>query len=202
MTGVVSGFVPAVIGILLGVVSDLPQPAQDLIRSAPKVATIRGALLYGGGGILGAKGGKRVLGRFLGGSASKASRTNVSTSGGTPESIKDDETAFTLPGFLPVSKGIRKVSHNEIHAIELGIVVGFVVIWLFSIGRTNAAGVIVVAFIAGALGFRRYKTKAVATVRMEPWYGFIAFAIGAAAGWLFFQGPVPPSIQVPGSIPV
>lgn len=192
MTGALGGLVPTAVAVLLGLLTTLTQFLQDVIQAAPSVASLKGALVYGGGGILGVQGSRKLLGRFRSKTTPQASGTNVSTSGGTPASIKQDETAFTLPGFLPVSEGIRHVTHNEIHAIELGAVVGFVTIWLFSIGRTNAAGGIVVAFIAGCLGFRRYKSKAVATIRMEPWYAFVAFGLGAAGAWLFFQGAIPP----------
>jgi hypothetical protein len=174
------------------VVSQLPEPIRDLIESAPPLRSAEGAAVYGSGGMMTIGGILKVIGRFRSKStptaaAPTAGGTVVTTAkGGTPPSIKNDKTAFTLPGFLPVSKGIRKVSHNEIHALELGAVVGFLVLWLYSVGRQNVAAGLTILFVAGALGFERYKTKAIATVRMEPWYAFVAFAMGAGgAYWVF-----------------
>lgn len=201
MTGTAATVGPEPALVVLSLVSDLldslPPEVRELVEAAPAPATVQGAVLYGGTAILGGAGLKKLVGRLRSGSTATASGatgtvvTTADSSGGIPESIKHDEAAFTLPSFLPVSKGIREVTHNEVHAFELGIVVGFVTVWLYSIGRTNAAGAIVVAFVAGGLGFRRYKSKAVATVRMEPWYAFLAFAAGAGGGWLFFEGMVP-----------
>lgn len=82
--------------------------------------------------------------------------------------------AFTLPVILPASEGIREVTHDEIHALELGFIVGIASAWLYVIGRTAIVGTIVVVFIFGSLEYRRYSIKAFKTVRKEPWYGLIA----------------------------
>lgn len=47
---------------------------------------------------------------------------------------------------------------------------------------------IVVAFVAGSLGFKRYSIKGVKTIRMEPWYALLAFAVGGGIGWGVFVG--------------
>ena len=136
---------------------------------------------------------RTLLGRLRGGSQGPAPTNEAATSTtvratSTGTSARKAGVAFTLPSFLPVSAGIRRVTHNEIHAVELGAVVGFVVVWLLSVGRTDPAITIVVAFVAGALGFKRYSSKAVKTVRMEPWYALLALLAGAGAGFAFFQG--------------
>ncbi|QAU14013.1 hypothetical protein EKH57_15585 [Halorubrum sp. BOL3-1] len=102
------------------------------------------------------------------------------------DDLSHDEAAFTLPAAIPLSKGVRKVTHNEIHALELGLVVGVVTSWLLSTGRENSAAFLVLAFVAGTLGVRRYGTKAFETVRLEPWYAVVAFAVGGGAGYLFY----------------
>jgi hypothetical protein len=173
-------------------VSNLPEPIQNLVESAPPLQSSEGLAVYGSGGMMTVGGVLKIYGRFKSSSPATASAptaagTVVTTAkGGTPPGIKNDKTAFTLPGFLPVSKGIRKVSHNEVHALELGAVLGFVVMWLYSVGRQNVAAGLTILFVAGALGFERYKSKAIATVRMEPWYAFVAFAIGAGGAYGVF----------------
>jgi hypothetical protein len=85
--------------------------------------------------------------------------------------------AFMLPASLPLSAGVRRVTHNEIHAVELGLVVGVVTIWLS--GRNGTAGVaLLVAFVSGTLGFRRYCSPAFHTTRREPWYALVALVVG------------------------
>lgn len=112
---------------------------------------------------------------------------SADTAGGTATAVgTTDDVAFTMPAFLPVSKGIRQVSHDEVHAIELGLVVGAIAIWLHSIGRTTIGTAIIVAFVAGSLGFRRYASKAFATLRHEPWYGLLALVAGAGVSWVVF----------------
>lgn len=101
------------------------------------------------------------------------------------------DVAFTLPSVLPLSKGVREVTHDEVHAVELGLVAGAAVSWLIALGRTDPAISLLVAFVAGGLGYRRYKTKAFATLRKEPWYGLVAFAIGAGIGYLLFFSSAP-----------
>jgi hypothetical protein len=188
----VGAVVAAVVLQSSDIVSQLPPPIRDLIEAAPPLRSAEGAAVYGSGGMMTIGGVLKVIGRFRSNSsptaaAPTAGGTVVTTAkGGTPPSIKNDKTAFTLPGFLPVSKGIRKVSHNEIHALELGVVAGFLVVWLYSIGRQNVAAGLTILFVAGALGFERYKSKAIATVRMEPWYAFVAFALGAGGAYGVF----------------
>lgn len=98
--------------------------------------------------------------------------------------------AFTLPGLLPVSRGVREVTHDEIHALELGFIVGLAAAWLYSVGRIELTVSILAVFIAGALGYKRYRSKAFETVRYEPWYGLIAFGAGAGLGYLLFVAQV------------
>lgn len=107
--------------------------------------------------------------------------TNASTGGGNKHSV-----AFTVPGIVPLSAGIRKVTHNEIHAIELGLVVGLVLAWLYDAGHTEPVLGILVAFVAGSLGYKRYSTKAFKTIRLEPWYALLALAAGGGLGWAIF----------------
>jgi hypothetical protein len=134
--------------------------------------------------------------------AAQSAGTSISTSStGTTEvattasaSGTKDKVAFTMPRFLPVSKGIRQVSHNEVHAIELGLVVGAIAVWLMSIGRTRVGTGIIIAFVAGSLGFKRYANKAFKTLRHEPWYGLLALVAGAGLGWVVF-------IEQPGAVP-
>ncbi|TSD09192.1 hypothetical protein DP107_16840 [Haloglomus irregulare] len=149
------------------------------------------AALYGGSGVA-SLGAVRYLIKRRAASGSSGG-TSVSTSGGasvattTRSGGSKHKVAFTLPSFLPVSKGIRSVTHNEIHALELGILVGGVSVWLFSVGRTRAVYGIVIAFVVGSLGFRRYGSKAFKTIRLEPWYALISLAIGAGLGWSLFM---------------
>jgi len=87
--------------------------------------------------------------------------------------------AFTLPSSLPLSTGVRRVTHNEIHAAELGFTVGIVTVWLARWNGT-AAVALLVAFVSGTLGFRRYCSKAFRTTRREPWYALLALVVGGA----------------------
>lgn len=117
--------------------------------------------------------------------ATSVSTTASGSVGGSKKSV-----AFTLPAILPVSKGIREVTTDEVHAMELGIVVGLVLSWLYGQGYTKPVFGILVAFVAGALGFKRYSSKAVKTIRLEPWYALIALALGSSVGWaLFIRDP-------------
>jgi hypothetical protein len=146
--------------------------------------------LYGGGGV-GAVGLVRYLVKRRA-SSSGLGGTSVSTGDGssvattTRSGGKKHKVAFTLPSFLPISQGIREVTHNEIHALELGVLVGLVSTWLFSVGRTRVVYAVIIAFVAGSLGFKRYGSKAFKTIRLEPWYALISLAVGAALGWSLF----------------
>jgi len=95
--------------------------------------------------------------------------------------------AFTLPSFLPISKGVREVTSNEVHAIELGAIVGFITLWLIHIGRRDAGFGLALVFVGGSLGYKRYSSKAFKTIRMEPWYALMAFAAGAGVATLVFD---------------
>jgi len=110
---------------------------------------------------------------------------STTASSGTVTGSKAD-VAFTLPTFLPVSKGIRQVSHNEVHAFELGLVVGLALTWLYSAGYTTPVATILVVFVTGSLGYRWYSSKAFRTVRHEPWYGLMALTGGCAIGYVLF----------------
>lgn len=49
------------------------------------------------------------------GVSAEKGRTTVGTTSNTGQALKKgDHPAFTLPGFLPLSKRVREVSHNEI----------------------------------------------------------------------------------------
>lgn len=99
---------------------------------------------------------------------------------------RKSNVAFTLPEFLPLSKGIRSVTHDEIHAMELGFVVGLILLWLYSIERVDLTVTILAVFVAGTLGYKRYRSKAFKTVRYEPWYALLTLALGAAVGYVLF----------------
>jgi hypothetical protein len=151
-----------------------------------------GSIATYGAGALGSVGVVRYLVRRRASSSGAGAGTSVSTSGGssvattTRSGGSKHKVAFTLPAILPVSKGIREVTHNEIHALELGVVVGVISVWLFSLGRTRAVYGIVIAFVAGSLGFKRYGSKAFKTIRLEPWYALLALAAGGVLGWSLF----------------
>jgi hypothetical protein len=174
----------------------VPPEAERLLGDLPRIVSTEGAALYGGGAL-----GVGALWRLVrnaravtdadqtvGGGTSVSTRSTGSSGGSA--SLGKDKAAFTLPGFLPLSKGIREVTHNEIHALELGFVAGFVVAWLYTLGRTNVAVGLAVTFVGGSLGYKRYKTKAFATIRLEPWYAMLALLGGAGAGWAFFTQEV------------
>ena len=113
--------------------------------------------------------------------------TTASTTTTSAGSAGKHKVAFTLPAILPVSKGIRQVTHNEIRAIELGFVVGLVLTWLYDAGHTEPALGILVAFVVGSLGFKRYGSKAFKTIRLELGYALLALAGGGALGWSIFM---------------
>lgn len=113
--------------------------------------------------------------------------STASLSGAT---VKKSDVAFTLPAFLPVSKGIRKVTHDEIHALELGLLVGLFSTWLYDAGHPKLTATIFVVFIAGSLGFKRYSSKAFRTTRHEPWYALGALLVGCSIAYgLFVADP-------------
>ncbi len=189
--------VVALLGVALQLDGLIP---QEIIQALPEPLSASGALFYGAwglfsyavvtkvGGLLRSSGSPtNATVEGSGASVGKGTTTVGTTSNTGPSLKKGDHAAFTLPAFLPLSKGVRSVSHNEVHAIELGLVVGFVISWLTSIGRQNVAVFLSVMFIAGALGYKRYRTKAFKTVRLEPWYAMMAFAVGGGIGWLFFS---------------
>lgn len=159
--------------------------AEQLSGVVPWGTTPTGAAVFGGGGLVGLALVWRLLGRVRGGgtAGSRAAATSTKPGGHGKHNV-----AFTLPAVLPISRGIRSVTHNEVHAVQLGLVVGFVVVWLTNAGRTELAFGIVGAFVVGALGYMRYATKAFETIRIEPWYALLAFAGGAGLGHLVFDG--------------
>lgn|GEM_PF-5592221 len=129
-----------------------------------------------------------------GGAASTTVNTTAQPGGGTAK----HKVAFTLPGILPISRGIREVTHNEIHAIELGFVVGLIATWLYATGNREPVVALVVAFVAGSLGYKRYSSKAFKTVRLEPWYALLALTGGALLGWAIFLAE-PAIIELPST---
>lgn len=142
----------------------------------------------GGGGIFSVGAVRWLVKRSAGSTTSgDGTATSVSTTAAGAGTGKKDKVAFTLPGFLPVSRGIRQVTHNEIHAIELGLIVGVALTWLYDAGHTKPVFGILVAFVAGSLGFRRYGSKAFKTIRLEPWYALLSLGAGAAVGWAVFM---------------
>lgn len=190
---------------------------SDVVGSLPDPVSTTGALFYGAWGLFGVaalKKGRDYLNRSesdptnaaieggstgTGGGTTKGTTTVGTTSDTGPSLSKGGHAAFEIPSAVPLSKGVREVSHNEVHAIELGAVVGFALTWLVSIGRQNLAVTLMGVFVAGALGYKRYRTKALKTVRMEPWYALMAFASGAIVGYVFFT---PEIAGFGGSLPV
>lgn len=170
---------------------ELRDTLDALAESIPVVSDPASLALYGGGGLAGFIVVRGLLGRIRGRSQGHVPTTEAKTSTSTTAGTVDPKVAFTLPSLLPVSRGIREVTHDEVHALELGAVVGFVVTWLYSMGRTDPAVGIVIAFVGGALGFKRYSSNAVKTVRLEPWYALLALLAGAGVGYVFFVGGVP-----------
>ncbi|MEF8901751.1 MAG: hypothetical protein V5A25_11070 [Halovenus sp.] len=177
--------------------------AGEYAGTLPEPVSAPGALFYGawavfgygvvkkGAGLLRSSETTQASATIESGTAADKTTTTVGTTSETgPSLAEEDAPAFTLPGFVPLSKGVRQVTHNEIHAMELGVVLGFAVSWLVSLGEQTTAVFIATLFIVGALGYKRYRTKAFETARLEPWYAVVAFAIGAGAGWLFFAPDV------------
>lgn len=177
--------------------------AGEYAGTLPEPVSAPGALFYGawavlgygvikkGAGLLRSSETTQVSATIESGAVADRTTTTVGKTSGTGPSLAEkDAPAFTIPGFVPLSKGVREVTHNEIHAMELGAILGFVVSWLVSLGEQTTAVFIATLFIVGALGYKRYRTKAFETVRLEPWYAVVAFAIGAGAGWLFFAPDV------------
>ncbi|WP_435365872.1 hypothetical protein [Haloarchaeobius sp. DYHT-AS-18] len=191
--------------LLATLLSALCVPLQSLPPElAEMVNEVRGTLnpttaaMYGGGGLLSVASVRWLVKRRAGGSLKNAAGgTNVSTSGGgggggqaavttTSSGTSKHNVAFTLPSFIPLSKGVRSVTHNEIHALELGVVVGLVGTWLYAHGQTEVVTTIVVAFVMGSLGYKRYSSKAFKTIRYEPWYALLALTGGGALGFAVF----------------
>jgi len=168
-----------------------PAGVEAVLERAFGTLSPQTATAYGGGAVASVGGVRWLVKRAA--SSSTTSGTSVNTGAGGPATVSTTsrsgskhKVAFTLPGFLPVSDGIRQVTHNEIHALELGVIVGATTVWLLSIGRTEIGIGIVVIFVAGSLGFKRYGTKAFKTIRLEPWYGLLALGAGATLGWSVF----------------
>lgn len=191
-------FVQVVVASILGQIGGMvPDSVTQIASNLPEPLSVTGAVFYGAWGVFGATTAKSLLGRVRSGGGSGPSPTvkqNASTveygTGGTGSGGSQKQksnAAFTLPSFLPLSKGIRTVTHHEVHAIELGIVVGVTNAWLLSHGRRNVAITIAVVFVAGALGYKRYKSKAFRTIRMEPWYALLAFGGGSIVGMALFD---------------
>lgn len=183
------GLAPAIALLALQTLPEgLSDVAEQLSGVVPSGTTPTGAAVFGGGGLVGLAVVWRLFGRVRGGGSASSRAAATSTK---PGGHGKHNVAFTLPGLLPVSKGIRSVTHNEIHAAQLGLLVGFVVVWLTNAGRTELAFGIVGAFVVGALGYGRYATKAFETIRIEPWYALLAFAGGAGVAHLVLGGGVP-----------
>ncbi|WP_435320372.1 hypothetical protein [Haloarchaeobius sp. TZWSO28] len=176
----------------------LPPELAEMVNEVLGTLNPTTAAMYGGGGLLSVASVRWLIKRRAGGSLKNAAGgTNVSTSGGgggggqaavttTSSGTSKHNVAFTLPSFIPLSKGVRSVTHNEIHALELGVVVGLVGTWLYAQGQTEVVTTIVVAFVMGSLGYKRYSSKAFKTIRYEPWYALLALAGGGALGFAVF----------------
>ncbi|WP_424016399.1 hypothetical protein ACOZ4N_10840 [Halorientalis pallida] len=199
-----SGLVAAVLtsSAVLQLTGQLPGNVAELVGALPNPTTPVGVLFYAAWGVFGVAGAKKLVGRFRSGKGpaptvnQEASQVNTgattvgSESGGANGHGKSgfgQSVAFTLPAFLPVSKGIREVTTNEVHALELGAIVGFVTVWLLHIGRRDAGFGLALVFVGGSLGYKRYKSKAFKTIRMEPWYALMAFAAGGGVAALVFD---------------
>lgn len=191
MIGIVPGDVAGVLAAT--VLQSLPPGLQEQVDLVAGSVTLERLVVFAGAGFASVTGVRWLLKRRA--SPEGPSGTEVRTSGdpavATSRSSGDkSDVAFTLPWIVPVSQGIREVTHDEVHALELGFVVGVLAAWLFAIGRTRIVGTIVVVFIVAALGYRRYSSKALKTVRKEPWYGLIALLVGGSVGyWVFFAEP-------------
>lgn len=179
----------------------VPDDLNGLISALPEPATPLGALFYAAWGVFGVAGTKKLLSRrrrSKGPAPTVQQNTSNVNTGATSvgsatkahhggKSGFGQSVAFTLPAFLPVSDGIREVTTNEVHALELGAIVGFVTLWLISIGRQDAGFGLALIFVGGSLGYKRYKSKAFKTIRMEPWYALMAFAAGGVAATMLFD---------------
>jgi hypothetical protein len=180
---------------------ELPSEVGNLLGTLPEPTSPVGVLFYAAWGVFGIAGAKKLVGRRRAskgpaptvqqdtsnvntGATSVGSTTKAQAGG---KSGFGQSVAFTLPAFLPVSDGIREVTTNEVHALELGVIVGFVAIWLISIGRRDAGFGLALVFVGGSLGYKRYKSKAFKTIRMEPWYALMAFAAGGLAAAMVFD---------------
>lgn len=150
--------------------AEILESLDGIVDRIPEVMDPAGIAMYGGGGLVGVVVVRRLLGRLRGRTQHPAP-TMAATTSTEVGGVGKHKVAVTLPSFLQMSRGIREVTHNEVRAMQLGVVVGFVTTWLYSIGRTEPAVIIVIAFVVGSLGFKRYSSTAVKTVRMEPWYG-------------------------------
>lgn len=176
---------------LLGGVAGVAAPFGDFLGSI----TILDGVVAGAGGIT-----TVVVVRWLVKRAAPTLVTTESTTAATVSSTASlsgssatkSDVAFTLPAVLPVSKGIRQVSHHEVHAFELGLIVGLVVTWLYSTGSTAPVVTIVVAFVAGTLGYKRYSSTAFRTTRHEPWYALTAMALGCGISYAVFVAELAP----------
>lgn len=179
-----------------GLAPVLQSPIEEVLREW----TPRDAAIYGGSGLLAVGLVRWFVKRRA--SSGTATGTRVSTTAGSSVSTTTSTStasstrhtgankhnvAFTLPSILPLSKGIRNVTHNEIHALELGLVVGVLVLWLLSLGKQGVVRNLVITFVAGTLGYKRYSSKAFKTTRYEPWYALLALAGGGALGWAIFM---------------
>lgn len=176
--------------LVLRLLQSLPSGIEGAIEQTLRHVTPLRAVLYGGSGVLSIAVVRWLVKRSAAGTtvseASSSTAGDVSVSTTAQSTSKKHNVAFTLPSVLPLSKGIRSVTHNEIHAIELGLVVGGVTAWLFARGRIDPAVGILVAFVGGSLGFNRYSSKAFKTIRLEAWYALLALAGGGALGWAIF----------------
>lgn len=187
-----------VLGYTWTVVVVLQSSLESTLNDIVSVTPIEAAAI-GGGGLLSIGAVRWLVKRSAASETSggQAATTVSTTASGTGTGNKHN-VAFTLPGFLPVSTGIRQVTHNEIHAIELGLVVGVALTWLWNAGHTEPVFAILVAFVAGSLGFKRYGSKAFKTIRLEPWYALLALGAGAALGWAIFLAE-PAIIELPST---
>lgn len=185
----------------LPMVQGLAPVLQSLVEELLREWTPRDAAIYGSSGLLAVGVVRWFVKRRA--SSGTATGTSVSTTAGSSVSTTTPSTstasstrhtgankhnvAFTLPSILPLSQGIRNVTHNEIHALELGLVVGVLVLWLLSLGKQGVVRNLVITFVAGTLGYKRYSSKAFKTTRYEPWYALLALGAGGVLGWAIFM---------------
>ncbi len=181
----------------------LPGNVSELVGALPAPTTPVGVLFYAAWGVFGVAGAKKLVGRVrsdkgpaptvnqeaskVNSGATTVGSESSGSAGGHGKSGFGKSVAFTLPAVLPISKGIREVTTNEVHALELGAIVGFVTVWLIAIGRRDAGFGLALVFVGGSLGYKRYKSKAFKTIRMEPWYALMAFAAGGLVASLVFD---------------